>query len=75
MSSETFHIDDLVLCYAPPNLRSVMPGNRVMLRSGGHEMVVDYVDKDGLAVCSWSVNNERHTYSFDLRMLTCYGAK
>ena len=72
MNSGFFNESDLVKVYAPPNLFSVMPGNLVMLRSGGPKMIVDYQDDAGMAVCSWAVNGTRHTHLFDLKCLTCY---
>lgn len=53
MNTGFFDVSQLVICYAPPNLRSVMSGNRVMLRSGGPEMTVCDVDADGRAICQW----------------------
>lgn len=47
-----FTAAELRPCYAPPNLKLVMPGNRVMLRFGGSEMIVSDVDQLGQAVCS-----------------------
>lgn len=75
MHSETFDTSELITCYAPPNLRSVMPGNRVMLRSGGPEMTVCDVDDDGLAICQWLVDGELRGAKFDLECLTCFGAR
>ena len=77
MKVGVFDINDLVVVYAPPNLYSVMPGNAVMLRSGGPKMIVDYTIGDRVgdkheAVCSWTVNGIRQTHVFDLRCLTCY---
>lgn len=75
LRSGAFDVDDLVHVYAPPNLRSVMPGNKVMLRSGGPELtvisstednaIVNYIDDDGKLV----------KLEFPLVCLTCYGAK
>ncbi|MCY0910853.1 DUF2158 domain-containing protein [Massilia antarctica] len=75
MKTGTFNVSDLVECYAPPNLRSVMPGNRVMLRSGGPEMTVIGMTHTGHVACNWMVNGLMHGDSFDLECLTCYGAK
>lgn len=77
MNSAVFDINDLVLVYAPPNLYSVMPGNAVMLRSGGPKMIVDYVIGERVgdkheAACSWDYEGVRQTRVFDLRCLTCY---
>ena len=69
----------MVECYAPPNLLSVMPGNRVMLRSGGPEMIVIKQIGDTMAEVMWEVwngNDDRTaTHIFYLSCLTCYGAK
>lgn len=75
MHEQRFPADDLVRCYAPPNLRSVMPGNRVMLRSGGPEMIVADVDEHGRAVCVWEDGARMERMPFALECLTCYGAR
>ena len=75
MHSETFDASKLVTCYAPPNLGSVMPGNRVMLRSGGPEMTVCDVDEKGRAVCQWLISGQLRSHAFDLECLTCFGAR
>lgn len=75
MHTNVFSTDLLIPCYAPPNLRSVLPGNRVMLRSGGPEMIVSGTDSDGRAVCQWMSCGRLHTEAFDLECLTCFGAK
>lgn len=75
MRSETFSATELITCYAPPNLRSVMLGNRVMLRSGGPEMTVCDVDAAGRAICQWLVEGSLRTHAFDLECLTCFGAR
>lgn len=75
MQTGIFAADDLIRCYAPPNLRSVMPGNRVMLRSGGPEMTVSDIDNQGRAVCQWMAQGALHTDAFDLECLTCFGAR
>lgn len=75
MHSETFDPSKLVVCYAPPNLRSVMPGNRVMLRSGGPEMTVCDMDGAGRAICQWLIDGMLHSHPFDLECLTCFGAR
>lgn len=75
LNHEYFDNSRLVACYAPPNLRSVMPGNKVMLRSGGPEMTVCDINELGQALCQW-LDGERIVISaFDLECLTCYGAK
>ena len=75
MHSASFSANDLARCYAPPNLRSVMPGNRVMLRSGGPEMIVSDVDEQGRAVCMWDGGAKVERMAFDLECLTCFGAR
>ena len=75
MRTESFDARQLVVCYAPPNLRSVMPGNRVMLRSGGPEMTVCDVDGKGRAFCQWVVDGELRNHAFELECLTCFGAR
>jgi uncharacterized protein YodC (DUF2158 family) len=54
-----FRHDELIRVYAPPNLHSVMPGNKVMLRSGGPCMIVDSVIDKEHAYCSWDENGVR----------------
>lgn len=75
MKHGIFSAADLVAVYAPPNLRSVMPGNRVMLRSGGPEMTV--CDTDGeFATCQWMGSDANlQSHQFHLACLTCFGAK
>lgn len=75
MKNGMFEARELITCYAPPNLLSVMPGNRVMLRSGGPEMTVADTDENGRAICQWLGNGALHTEPFDLECLTCFGAK
>jgi uncharacterized protein YodC (DUF2158 family) len=75
MHSKVFDARNLVPCYAPPNLRSVMPGNKVMLRSGGPRMTVSDVDAQGRAICQWMAGGVLHSHAFDLECLTCYGAQ
>ena len=75
MDSGTFDTSQLIICYAPPNLLSVMPGNRVMLRSGGPEMTVCDTDSAGRAICQWLVDGELRSYPFYLECLTCFGAR
>lgn len=75
MNAGTFNTADLIQCYAPPSLRSVMPGNRVMLRSGGPEMTVSDVDEQGMAVCQWMSGGRLERAAFPLECLTCYGAR
>jgi uncharacterized protein YodC (DUF2158 family) len=70
-----FPMSDLVRQYAPPNLREVMPGNKVMLRSGGPQMTVSTLDAEGRAVCQWEGDGELKTAAFSPECLTCYGAK
>lgn len=75
MRTAVFDAADLIECYAPPNLRSVMAGNKVMLRSGGPEMVVVGMTDSGHVACLWTVDGLMQGDSFDLECLTCYGAK
>jgi uncharacterized protein YodC (DUF2158 family) len=76
LNSASLDPDDLVRCYAPPNLRSVMPGNRVMLRSGGPEMIVRETLPGDRARCDWTDSSgKRETADFALACLTCYGAR
>ncbi|NHZ98057.1 DUF2158 domain-containing protein [Massilia sp. CCM 8734] len=75
MNHQIFSIDQLIACYAPPNLRSVMPGNKVMLRSGGPEMTVCDTNAQGQAVCQWMGADGLTRSVFDLECLTCYGAR
>jgi uncharacterized protein YodC (DUF2158 family) len=74
VNGKSFNAEDLIQCYAPPSLRSVMEGNRVMLRSGGPEMTVSRLDQQGRAVCQWMSEAALQTSAFDLECLTCYGA-
>lgn len=75
MNSATYSPSDLVKCYAPPNLRSVAPGNRVMLRSGGPEMIVREQAGDA-AIVDWDdADGQRQTATFALVCLTCFGAQ
>lgn len=74
MKHGEFLESDLVKVYAPPNLRSVMPGNRVMLRSGGPEMIV--VDSDGdNATMNYEIDGNLVSLTLPLACLTCFGAK
>jgi hypothetical protein len=75
MHAHAFKSADLMRCYAPPNLRSVMPGNKVMLRSGGPEMTVSRVALDGRAVCQYMEGSKLVQILLPLECLTCYGAK
>ncbi|MTW11418.1 DUF2158 domain-containing protein [Pseudoduganella eburnea] len=70
-----FSAADLLPTYAPPSLREVMPGNRVMLRSGGPEMIVCDVTATGAAQCQWMVDGKLLNQAFPLECLTCFGAK
>jgi uncharacterized protein YodC (DUF2158 family) len=70
-----FDCNDLVICYAPPNLLSVMPGNHVMLRSGGPDMIVADVTPEGDAICQWMAEGELQRHTFSLECLTCFGAR
>lgn len=76
MNQGIFELSQLVICYAPPNLREVMPGNRVMLRSGGPEMTVCDTDAEGRAIVQWMTDEGLLVKDvFDLECLTCYGAR
>lgn len=75
MESGEFDENDLVRCYALPNLLSVMAGNKVMLRSGGPEMIVAGTDINGYAICHWIENGVLQKHTFQLACLTCYGAR
>lgn len=75
MRTGTFPVDQLVQCYAPPNLRSVMPGNRVMLRSGGPEMTVCDTLDNGDALVQWMSGGALQSHAFPLECLTCFGAR
>jgi uncharacterized protein YodC (DUF2158 family) len=75
LTTAVFTGDDLIRCYAPPNLREVMPGNRVMLRSGGPEMIVCDVPIAGQATCQWLQDGQLMSHVFALECLTCFGAK
>lgn len=76
MNSEYFKESDLMKVYAPPNLYSVEPGNRVTLRSGGPEMIVydsSGVAPDGTANVSWLDGEGNRIFdTFPLVCLTCY---
>lgn len=75
MFTSTYNADDLTVCYAPPSLREAMPGNRVMLRSGGPEMIVCDVPAAGQANCQWMQDGQLLSQVFALECLTCFGAK
>jgi uncharacterized protein YodC (DUF2158 family) len=75
MNTSTLDARDLIQCYAPPNLRSVMPGNKVMLRSGGPEMTVCDTLPNGDAWCQWMADGVLHDAPFPLECLTCFGAR
>lgn len=67
-----FDAADLVRCYARPNLRSVMAGNKVELRSGGPEMTVVETDGADHAIANWlDANGTLQTARFALACLTC----
>lgn len=74
-----FNTDDLVKCYQPPKLYSVSEGNRVMLTSGGPEMIVcDHsgVAPDGWADCQWiAEDGALIKQRFDIVCLVSWGAK
>ena len=75
MNEGIFRLDQLIVCYAPPNLREVEPGNKVMLRSGGPEMTVCDTNVLGQAICQWMGPDGLVSDTFDLECLTCYGAR
>lgn len=77
LNRKHFDVDDLVkIDGAPPNLRSVLPGNKVMLRSGGPKMTVVICTHNGdRALCEWRVGGETYSDSFPLASLTCYAPK
>lgn len=75
IESQIYSADSLVRCYAPPSLLEVMPGNRVMLRSGGPEMIVWDVPVPGQAKCQWMQDGQLQSHLFALECLTCFGAK
>jgi len=76
MNHGTFDVNDLIQVYSPPSLGSVMPGNQVMLISGGPCMTVCDTDPEGRAICQWMDNDGvLQSYPFPLECLTCYGAK
>lgn len=75
LRSRIYDATDLVKVYRPPNLHSVMPGNKVMLLSGGPKMTVCDVDTAGRAICQWESNGTLHSRAFDLKVLTCWGAQ
>jgi uncharacterized protein YodC (DUF2158 family) len=79
LNTGQFNVGDLVKVFALPNLYSVEPGNKVMLRSGGPCMIV-YDSYQNLndwwsAKVRWD-DEEGKTWDmdYDLRMLTCWGA-
>lgn len=68
-------LPNLIKCYAPPSLGSVMPGNKVMLRSGGPCMTVSGIDSKGDAVCMYEGDGGKIERAiFPLACLTCFGA-
>lgn len=75
LSSGAFLASDLVKLQRPPMLAKVWPGNRVQLASGGPEMTVMDVAGDQVT-CWWDAGDGttgKHT--FDIALLTCYGAR
>lgn len=75
MNQGRFDAGKLIACYAPPSLRSVMPGNKVMLRSGGPEMTACNTNEQGEAVCQWMADGQLVSGAFPPECLTCYGAR
>jgi uncharacterized protein YodC (DUF2158 family) len=74
METGTFKAEDLVLCYRPPRLSEVYAGNHVMLASGGPRMIVTEDSTDQVS-CKWEDETGIKSDVFDIRTLTCYGAK
>jgi len=72
-SIKIFNKDNLIKVYSFPNLRSVSPGNKVMLRSGGTKMIVDYPIDEFTCMCSYEEDSKYVQEIFDLRCLTCWG--
>ena len=74
-----FNEKDLVKCYRPPRLAECYPGNKVMLASGGPCMTV--VEQVGdIVEVMWETRVSKirtitNREKFDIRILTCYGAK
>jgi uncharacterized protein YodC (DUF2158 family) len=76
METRVFDANDLIRLYSPPSLGSVMPGNKVMLKSGGPKMTVCDVDADDRAVCQWLDDDGKLVaHAFELWVLTCWGAE
>ena len=74
----TFSSDALVKCYRPPRLSEVYPGNHVMLASGGPDMIVmNTYELDGntMVACMFEKEGVTMKMDFDIRTLTCFGAK
>jgi uncharacterized protein YodC (DUF2158 family) len=75
INAGTFATKDLVRLPRKPMLARVWPGNRVMLASGGPDMIVMDVDGD-MVMCWWDdESGKTHKYQFDIAMLTCAGAR
>ncbi len=54
--------------------KEVMAGNKVILRSGGPEMIVAETDGER-ALCQWMIGTTLQAELFLLTCLTCYGAR
>lgn len=75
VQQRVFNADDLVVLPRKPMLAQVWPGNRVMLASGGPDMIVMGVDCD-IVTCWWDIQTGKtHKHVFDIATLTCAGAK
>ena len=74
-----FKSSDLVAVYSRPNLYSVIPGNKVELRSRGPCMIVQdsWINEDGFTIARVKyedADGKLQSLDFDLRMLTGFGA-
>lgn len=75
MNQGIFSVDDLVVLPRKPMLAKVWPGNKVMLASGGPDMIVMDVDGDNVT-CWWDDEaGKTHKYVFSIATLTCAGAR
>ncbi|WP_182342612.1 DUF2158 domain-containing protein [Comamonas koreensis] len=75
LNCRPFSASSLIKLPRPPMLAKVWPGNRVQLASGGPEMTVMDVAADQVT-CWWDAGDGttgKHT--FDIALLTCYGAR
>lgn len=75
MRSGMFAAADLVKLPRKPMLAKVWPGNKVMLASGGPDMIVMGTDGD-MVTCWWDDEaGKTHKHVFPMATLTCAGAK